>query len=39
MSSISITEYLESSYRPDCDYVDGRLVDRNVGERDHGATH
>ena len=32
---IPIAEYLEASYRPDCDYVDGRLVERNVGERDH----
>ena len=22
-------------YRPDCDYVDGRVVERNLGERDH----
>jgi Uma2 family endonuclease len=32
---IPVEEYLASSYRPDCDYVDGRLVERNVGERDH----
>jgi Uma2 family endonuclease len=32
---IPIAEYLEASHRPDCDYVDGRLVERNVGERDH----
>ena len=32
---IPIAEYLEASYRPDCDYVDGRLVERNVGEWDH----
>jgi Uma2 family endonuclease len=32
---ISVREYLATSYRPDCDYVDGVIVERNVGERDH----
>lgn len=32
---VSIEEYLNTSYSPDCDYVDGELVERNVGERDH----
>ena len=32
---ISVSEYLSSSYRPDCDYVDGVLEERNLGERDH----
>ncbi|MGO4880947.1 MAG: Uma2 family endonuclease [Bryobacteraceae bacterium] len=32
---ISLEEYLHTSYDPDCDYVDGELEDRNVGERDH----
>jgi len=36
---ISVEEYLATSYRPDCDYVDGRLVERNVGERDHSSLH
>lgn len=35
--SISVSEYLRSSYRPDRDYVDGRLEERNVGEHDHAA--
>jgi Uma2 family endonuclease len=34
---ISVSEYLNSSYRPECDYVDGRLEERNVGEYDHAA--
>ena len=34
---ISVREYLSSSYHPDCDYVDGVVVERNVGERDHAA--
>jgi len=28
-------EYLATSYRPDCDYVDGELLERNVGEWEH----
>jgi len=32
---VSLAEYLNTSYEPDCDYVDGELEDRNVGERDH----
>jgi Uma2 family endonuclease len=32
---ISVREYLTTSYRPDCDYVDGRIEKRNVGEYDH----
>ena len=34
---ISVNEYLTHSYRPDCDYVDGRIEERNVGEHDHAA--
>ena len=30
-----VEEYLTSVYRPDCDYVDGELLERNMGERDH----
>jgi Uma2 family endonuclease len=32
---ISTAEYLPTSYRPDCDFVDGEVVERKVGERDH----
>jgi len=32
---ISQAEYLSTSYRPDCDYVDGEVRDRNVGESEH----
>lgn len=32
---VTVEEYLNSSYNPDRDYVDGRLVERNVGEWDH----
>ena len=36
-TSISVSEYLKTSYHPDCDYVDGRIEERNVGEHDHAA--
>lgn len=36
-SLISVAEYLKSTYRPDCDYVDGKIEERNVGEHDHAA--
>ncbi len=32
---VSVEEYLNTSYEPDCDYVDGRVVERNLGELDH----
>jgi len=32
---ISIEEYLNTSYRPDVDYVDGKIEERNLGEFDH----
>jgi Uma2 family endonuclease len=34
---ISVEEYLHTSYSPDCDYVDGEVQERNLGEFDHGA--
>jgi Uma2 family endonuclease len=32
---ISVEEYLHTSYHPDCDYVDGEVLVRNLGEYDH----
>jgi Uma2 family endonuclease len=32
---VPVEEYLRSSYEPDCDYVDGQIVERNLGEKDH----
>ena len=32
---VPVEEYLHTSYDPDCDYVDGEVVERNVGEWDH----
>jgi Uma2 family endonuclease len=34
---ISVSEYLNTSYRPDREFVEGRLEERNVGEHDHAA--
>jgi len=32
---IQIGEYLETSYRPDCEYIDGEVRERNVGKWEH----
>jgi Uma2 family endonuclease len=29
---IPVTEYLESTYQPDCEYIDGEVLERNVGK-------
>jgi Uma2 family endonuclease len=33
---VSVEEYLQTSYRPDCEFVDGGIEERNVGEIEHG---
>ncbi len=33
---IPVSEYLQATYRPDRDYIDGELKQRNVGEQPHG---
>jgi Uma2 family endonuclease len=32
---VPVQAYLTTSYRPDCEYIDGALLERNVGEWDH----
>ena len=32
---VPVSEYLATAYRPDCDYVDGQVQERNLGELDH----
>jgi Uma2 family endonuclease len=32
---VSLEEYLDTAYSPDREYVDGEVVERNVGERPH----
>jgi Uma2 family endonuclease len=34
---VPIEEYLSSVYEPDCDYVDGEVIERNMGESDHSG--
>jgi len=35
-TSIPISEYLNTSYRPDCDYIDGEVKERTLGTWSHG---
>jgi Uma2 family endonuclease len=32
---VSVEEYLSTGYEPDCEYDDGVIVERNLGEFDH----
>jgi Uma2 family endonuclease len=34
---VSVEEYLHTSYRPDREYVDGEVLERNMGEPDHAG--
>ncbi len=34
---VSVEDYLSTSYSPDREYVDGRIVERNLGEKTHSA--
>jgi Uma2 family endonuclease len=34
---ISVEEYLATSYRPDREYIDGEVLERNLGEKDHST--
>jgi Uma2 family endonuclease len=36
LALVSLADYLGHTTDPDCEYVDGRLVERNVGEISHG---
>lgn len=33
--SITVEQYLKTSFEPDCDYVDGQIEERNLGELEH----
>lgn len=33
---VSVEDYVRTSYSPDREYIDGRTVERNLGERTHG---
>jgi Uma2 family endonuclease len=32
---VPVKEYLDTAYQPDCDYLEGMLLERNVGELSH----
>ncbi len=34
-AGVSVEEYLHTAYEPDCEYIDGELVERHVGEYPH----
>jgi len=36
-SLIPVSEYLRTTYRPDCDFIDGVIQERNVGEKPHSG--
>ena len=38
-TQVSLDEYLSTVYDPDREYVDGELIERNMGESDHSAIH
>ena len=36
-SFVPVEEYLNTSYEPDCEYVDGEMLQRNMGEPEHAG--
>jgi len=34
---IPLGEYLETMYEPDCEYIEGELLERNMGEPEHAG--
>jgi Uma2 family endonuclease len=36
---MTIEEYLNTSYHPDREFVDGRIVERNLGEKTHSVAY
>jgi len=35
---VSVEEYLSTGYRPDCEYLEGTVLERNVGEFEHSRS-
>jgi Uma2 family endonuclease len=35
---MSVEMYVHTAYHPDCEYVDGEVLERNWGDRDHSTT-
>jgi Uma2 family endonuclease len=38
-TQIALNEYLQTAYHPDREYVDGVLLERNVGKTEHARVH
>jgi hypothetical protein len=36
-SAVPVEEYLRTTYHPDMEYLEGQLVERNVGEYFHSS--
>ena len=34
-TTVPLSEYLNTSYRPDCEYLEGELLERNAGQAEH----
>ena len=34
-TAVPLRKYLATLYRPDCEYLEGEILERNVGEWDH----
>lgn len=39
ITRMSVEEYLRTPFRPDVDFVDGAIEERNLGEWDHAGLH
>jgi len=37
-SPVSLEEYMHTSYSPDCEYIDGLILERHVGQTKHAFT-
>lgn len=33
---MDVEEYLKTGFRPDCDFIDGEVLERNLGTKSHG---
>ncbi len=36
-ATMTVDQYLSTMFHPDCDFVDGRIEERNVGEYEHSS--
>lgn len=37
VAACPLEEYLATVYEPDCEYIEGEIVERNIGESDHAG--